>query len=118
MVNKQKFYRNEFVVTSFSHSKKISDSCTRLYSGNVTIRYKEHYGDGIDGHEKILSSKNRTFKVFELNRGIVKIDGCLAGECGCWEHSDTYLEWGYCPVCRNVNSPENSAGQKTGRAKK
>jgi len=95
----QKFYRNEFIVTSFSHSKKISDSCTRLYSGNVKIRYIEHNGTG---NEKVLSSKLTPFKVFELKSGTVKIDGCLAGECGCWDNSDVYLEWGYCPVCKNL----------------
>lgn len=116
-MKKQKFYRNEFVVTSFSHSKKISGSCTRLYNGNVTIRYKEHDGTGIDGHEKILSSKDRAFKVFELNRGTVKIDGCLAGECGCWANSDIYLNWGYCPVCREVKTQKDSAKRKRGKVK-
>lgn len=113
MGKKQKFYVDEFVVTSFSSSKKISDSCKRLYNGNVTIRHKEH--DGAAGHEKMLSSKHTTFKVFELNRGIVKIDGVLAGTPGCWDNSDVYLGWGYCPDCRDVKNNESSAKSKKRR---
>jgi hypothetical protein len=101
--------RNEFVITSFSHSKRMPSGAMRLYNGNVTIRYKEHDGTGRDNHEKVLSSKNRSFKVFELFHGTIKIDGKIAELC--WNENDVYLGFGYCPVCRDIDAVKAAVGK-------
>lgn len=69
-----KFIKTEVILREHSKSKEIKNPkhCKRYYRGVAYIRQFEYDGKG---YEKILNSETKVFRVVEMCRGEIKIDG-------------------------------------------